>query len=128
MEQLSDYKGLSVTHPVIAGLLAVFIFSMAGIPPLAGFFGKMYVVLAAITHGLIWLAVIGLLISVVACFYYLKLIKLMYFDAPEGDVKLVRAPLVEAAIVFSALITVAYVVSPALLVSYAQTAAETLLP
>lgn len=128
VEKLEDYKGLSSSHPIIAGLLAVFIFSMAGIPPLAGFFGKMYVVLAAITHGLIWLAVIGLLISVVACFYYLRLIKMMYFDEPQGDVKLIRAPLVEAAIVFSALITVAYVVSPALLVSYAQIAAETLLP
>jgi NADH-quinone oxidoreductase subunit N len=128
VEQLQDFKGLSVTHPAIAGLLSVFIFSMAGIPPLAGFFGKMYVVLAAITHGLIWLAVIGLMISVAACFYYLKLIKIMYFDEPMGDVKLIRAPLVEAAIVFSALITVAYVVSPALLVTYAQSAAEALLP
>lgn len=128
VESLDDYKGLSSTHPVVAGLLAVFIFSMAGIPPLAGFFGKMYVVLAAITHGLIWLAVIGLLISVVACYYYIKLIKMMYFDAPAEHIALIRAPLVEAAIVFSALITVAYVVSPALLVSYAQNAAETLLP
>ena len=62
--------------------LAIFMFSMAGIPPLAGFFGKLYVFLAAIEAELYTLAVVGLLSSVVAAFYYLRIVKLMYFDEP----------------------------------------------
>jgi NADH-quinone oxidoreductase subunit N len=62
--------------------LAIFMFSMAGIPPLAGFFGKLYVFLAAIDAGLYTLAIIGVLSSVVGAFYYLRIVKLMYFDEP----------------------------------------------
>lgn len=81
-EQISDLAGLSKTHPVMALWLAIFMFSMAGIPPLAGFFGKLYVFLAAIQAELYGLAVIGVLTSVVAAFYYLRIIKVMYFDEP----------------------------------------------
>ena len=64
--------------------IAVFMFSMAGIPPLAGFFGKLYVFLSAIHAGHLYvLAVVGVLSSVVACFYYLKVVKVMYFDVAE---------------------------------------------
>jgi len=82
VEGIEDLKGLSKSHPMMALALAVFMFSMAGIPPLAGFFGKFYVFLAAIESGLYTLAVIGVLSSVVGAFYYLRIIKLMYFDEP----------------------------------------------
>ncbi|MHA1152808.1 MAG: NADH-quinone oxidoreductase subunit NuoN [Alphaproteobacteria bacterium] len=82
VEGIEDLKGLSKSHPMMALALGIFMFSMAGIPPLAGFFGKLYVFLAAIESGLYTLAVIGVLSSVVGAFYYLRIVKLMYFDEP----------------------------------------------
>ena len=78
--KIIDLKGLSRTHPMLAVGLLVMMFSMAGIPPLAGFFGKWYVFLAAVQAGLVPLAVIGVVTSVVGAFYYLRIIRLMYFD------------------------------------------------
>ena len=78
--KIVDLKGLSRTHPMLAVGLLVMMFSMAGIPPLAGFFGKWYVFLAAVQAGLVPLAVIGVVTSVVGAFYYLRIIRLMYFD------------------------------------------------
>ncbi len=82
VEGIDDLKGLSKTNPMMALAMAVFMFSMAGIPPLAGFFGKLYVFLAAIEAGLYILAVIGVLTSVVGAFYYMRIVRLMYFDEP----------------------------------------------
>ena len=82
VEGISDLAGMSRTHPVMAVALAVFMFSMAGIPPLAGFFGKLYVFLAAIESGLYTLAVIGVVTSVVGAYYYLRIVKVMFFDEP----------------------------------------------
>jgi NADH-quinone oxidoreductase subunit N len=82
MEQISDFAGLSRTNPLLAFVFAMLLFSLAGIPPLAGFFAKFYVFLAAIESGLYVLSVIGVLASVVGAFYYLRVIKIMYFDEP----------------------------------------------
>jgi len=82
VEGIDDLKGLSKTNPLMALALTIFMFSLAGIPPLAGFFGKLYVFLAAVEAGLYTLAVLGLLTSVIAAFYYLRIVKLMYFDDP----------------------------------------------
>ncbi len=82
VEDIDQLAGLSRTSPKMALALAIFMFSMAGIPPLAGFFGKYYVFLAAIQAELYTLAVVGLLASVVSAFYYLRIVKLMYFDEP----------------------------------------------
>ena len=84
VEDISDLAGLSRTNPVLAFMLAMLLFSLAGIPPLAGFFAKFYVFLAAIQAGLYVLAVIGVLASVVGAYYYLRIIKIMYFDDPAG--------------------------------------------
>ncbi len=78
--KILDLKGLSQTHPLLAIGLLVMMFSMAGIPPLAGFFGKWYVFLAAVQAGLVPLAVIGVVMSVIGAFYYLRIIRLMYFE------------------------------------------------
>jgi NADH-quinone oxidoreductase subunit N len=80
VEEIQDLAGLSRTHPAMAFFLAMLLFSLAGIPPLAGFFAKFYVFLAAIKAGLYTLAVIGVLASVVGAYYYLMIIKIMYFD------------------------------------------------
>ena len=82
VEGISDLAGLSKRNPLMALALAVFMFSMAGIPPLGGFFGKFYIFIAAVNAELYTLAVIGVLASVVGAFYYLRIIKVMYFDEP----------------------------------------------
>ena len=84
-ESIADLAGLSQNHPRLALCFAVFMFSLAGIPPLAGFFGKFYVFMAAIDAGLYVLAVIAVLASVVGAFYYIRVVKVMYFDEP-GEV------------------------------------------
>ncbi len=84
IEAISELAGLSRTQPALALALAIFMFSMAGIPPLAGFISKLYVFMAAIDAGLYTLAVIGVVTSVVGAFYYLRIVKLMYFDEPTG--------------------------------------------
>jgi len=80
VEDIDSLAGLSKTNPMLAGALALFMFSMAGIPPLGGFFAKLFVFRAAINAELYVLAVVGLLTSVVGAFYYLRIIKVMYFD------------------------------------------------
>jgi NADH-quinone oxidoreductase subunit N len=82
VEGIQDLAGLSKTKPAMAAALAVLMFSMAGIPPMAGFFGKLFVFQAAVNVGLYWLAVIGVVASVVAAYYYLRIVKVMYFDEP----------------------------------------------
>ena len=82
VEGISDLAGLARTNPAMAFFLALLLFSLAGIPPLAGFFAKFYVFLAAIKAGLFGLAVIGVVTSVVGAYYYLTIVKIMYFDEP----------------------------------------------
>ena len=82
VESIADLAGLSRERPTMALILAVCMFSLAGIPPLAGFIGKFYVFRAAVDAGLIWFAVVGVLLSVVGAYYYLRIVKLMYFDEP----------------------------------------------
>ncbi|WP_018698213.1 NADH-quinone oxidoreductase subunit NuoN [Amorphus coralli] len=83
--EIGELAGLARSRPVMAFILAMLMFSLAGIPPLAGFFGKFYVFVAAIEAGLYGLAIIGVLASVVGAFYYLRIIKLMYFDEPAEE-------------------------------------------
>ncbi len=81
-EAIEDLSGLTRTNPGLAVILTVLLFSMAGIPPMAGFFGKLYVFMAAIEAGFVWLAVIGALLSVVSAYYYLRIIWIMWFNEP----------------------------------------------
>lgn len=83
-EDIESLAGLSRTNPLVAYLLGIIMFSLAGIPPFAGFFGKYFVFAAAINAGLYWLAVIGILSSVVGAYYYLRIVKIMFLDEPKG--------------------------------------------
>ncbi len=83
---IESYAGLATRHPMIALAMTVFLLSLAGIPPLAGFMGKFYVLSDAVKAGYYWLAVIGVLNSVVAVYYYLRVIMHMYFKEPEGEI------------------------------------------
>ena len=126
VEGIRDLAGLSKTNPMMALVLAIFMFSMAGIPPLAGFFGKLFVFQAALEAGLYTLAVIGVLTSVVAAFYYLRIIKLMYFDDPVE--KLDRPIGRDMVVVLGAtgLFTTLFFVFPALILDPATQAARSL--
>ena len=83
-EKIDDLSGLSKNHPILAFSMMVILFSLAGIPPLAGFFAKFYIFMAVIEQSMYFLAVVGLLSTVVAAFYYLRIIKIIYFD-PEKE-------------------------------------------
>lgn len=127
VEEIADLSGLSRSHPRMAFALALFMFSMAGIPPLAGFFGKMYVFLAALESGFVALSVIGVLASVVACFYYLKVVKVMYFDEPQPvglDASIPKSLTFVTALCAS--VTLLFFLMPAPLLHYARAAAEAL--
>ena len=125
VERIDDLAGLASTDPGLALGMAVFMFSMAGIPPLAGFFGKLYVFLPAVQAGMWTLAVIGVLTSVVGAFYYLRVIKVMYFDAPaeKFDARPMSLSFVAAA---SGLFTLLFFIFPAPIVAAAQAAAHAL--
>ena len=98
-ERIEDFKGLNQRNPWFAFLMLLIMASLAGFPPLVGFFSKLYVLQAAINAGWLWLAVIAVVMAVIGAFYYLRVIKVMYFDEPEhehaisapGDVRLILA-------------------------------------
>jgi NADH-quinone oxidoreductase subunit N len=125
VEDIGDLAGLARTQPVMAFFLAMLLFSLAGIPPLAGFFAKFYVFLAAIKAGLFALAVIGVVTSVVGAYYYLAIIKLMYFDEPAKSFNVMPWELT-AVLGATGLFNVLYFVYPGPLVEAASAAARSL--
>jgi NADH-quinone oxidoreductase subunit N len=125
VEEIADLKGLARTNPAMAFFLAMLLFSMAGVPPLAGFFAKFYVFLAAIKAGLYTLAVIGVLASVVGCYYYLMIVKVMYFDEPEGEFEVLPLEL-KAVLGVTGVFVLLFFVYPSPLVDAAATAAKSL--
>ena len=122
LEKLSDLSGLAQHDGLLAALFALFMFSMAGVPPFAGFVGKLYVFRAAVDQGLWTLAVIGVLTSVVGCYYYLRVIKVIYFDAPV-DAFDRRAPSISFVGVAAGAFTLLFFVFPAPVVDAAHAAA-----
>ena len=83
-EEISDYSGLFRTHPWFALMILLLMASLAGIPPLFGFWAKLAVLRATIEGGMLWLAIVGIVFAVIGCFYYLRVVKVMYFDEPVG--------------------------------------------
>ena len=125
LERISDLAGLGKTDPVMAMWFTVFMFSMAGIPPFSGFWGKYFIFTAAVQSGMWALAVIGVLTSVIGAFYYIRIIKVMYFDAPEAAFDPRPASLSTLAAV-SGLFTTLFFVFPAPIVGAAEAAAKVL--
>jgi NADH-quinone oxidoreductase subunit N len=125
VEEIYDLSGLARTNKLMAFILAMLMFSLAGIPPLAGFFAKYFVFMAAIKANLVTLAVIGVISSVVGAYYYLLIVKVMYFDEPTGV--FVREPAeVRFVYVLSGLFVLGFVLFARPLVALAQTAADSL--
>jgi NADH-quinone oxidoreductase subunit N len=125
VENIGDLAGLARTHPTMAFFLGVLLFSLAGIPPLAGFFAKFYVFLAAIKAGLFTLAVIGVITSVIGAYYYLAIVKIMYFDEPVRSFQ--RMPLLLGLILgVSGIANILFFAYPAPLLGAATVAAKSL--
>jgi NADH-quinone oxidoreductase subunit N len=125
VEDIGDLAGLARTNPAMAFFLAMLLFSLAGIPPLAGFFAKFYVFLAAIKAGLFTLAVVGVLASVVGAYYYLAIIKIMYFDEPAQPFEPMPYQL-KAVLAVAGLFNLLFFVYPGPLVEAANAAAKSL--
>ncbi|MDA8048652.1 MAG: NADH-quinone oxidoreductase subunit NuoN [Rhodospirillales bacterium] len=124
-EQIADLSGLARTDPALALAFAVFLFSMAGIPPLSGFFGKLYVFLAAVQAGMWTLAVVGVLTSVIGAYYYIRIVKVMYIDAPAPGID-PRPAMVSFVAAATAIFTVFFFLLPGPVVNAAQAAAQVL--
>jgi len=128
LEGISDLSGLSRSQPGLALALAIFMFALSGVPPTAGFFGKLYVFLAAIDANLTGLAVIGVVLSVVSAFYYLRVVKVMYFDEPVPAFDGPISTELKGVVFVTAVVTLFFFVLPGSIFAAAETAAAALFP
>ncbi len=101
-QEISDLKGLNDTNPWYAALLAIALFSMAGVPPTVGFYAKLTIINSVIQVDMVWLALIAVLLSVVGLFYYLRVVKAMYFDKPEDEQSITIKDALDVKILLSA--------------------------
>jgi NADH-quinone oxidoreductase subunit N len=126
VEEIADLAGLARTRPALALALGIFMFSLAGVPPLAGFLGKFYIFMAAIDAHFNVLAVIGVVTSVVGAYYYVRVVKIMYFDEPAAPFDRPIGPVMGAVLVGTSVLVLLFFIFPAPLADSAATAAATL--
>tara|TARA_B100001063_G_scaffold208137_1_gene204406 strand:- start:2514 stop:3932 length:1419 start_codon:yes stop_codon:yes gene_type:complete len=115
-EDINDLSGLSKNHPLLSLSLLIILFSLAGIPPLAGFFAKFYIFIAVIEQSMYFLAIVGLLSTVIAAFYYLRIIKIIYFDPEKEKYDQDHSPWLKFSLTVSTILILLYFVSPSQLV------------
>jgi len=119
---LESYKGLGKTNPMLSLMMTIFLFSLAGIPPFAGFWGKYYIFLSAIQINYIWVAIVGILLSLVGVYYYIKIILYMWFYEPVGETDTnYRSDFSYMAAAISVIGLVAFGVYPDLVLRYIRT-------
>jgi NADH-quinone oxidoreductase subunit N len=116
-ENLDDYKGLAKNHPLASVLMLIFMFSLTGIPPTAGFIGKFYVFMELINAGYTYLAVIAVVFSAISAFFYLRVIMYMYMKDPEREVVLTTSPSLSIALAVSAMMVLIIGVFPSILLN-----------
>ena len=114
-ESINDLSGLSKNHPIISLCFLIQLFSLAGIPPLAGFFAKFYIFIAVIEQSMYFLAIVGLLATVVSAFYYLRIIKIIYFDKPNDKFDRFNSLSLKLTLSITTIILVLYFVYPSFL-------------
>jgi NADH-quinone oxidoreductase subunit N len=114
-EKISDLSGISKKNPILSICLLIILFSLAGIPPLAGFFAKFYVFMAVIKENMYALAIVGLLSTVVSAFYYLRIIKVIYFDELQLPFDNIKNLSISFTLFISCLILVSFFIYPSLL-------------
>ena len=115
-EKIEDLSGLSKNHPLLSLSLLIILFSLAGIPPLAGFFAKFYVFKSVIEQSMFFLAIVGLLSTVIAAFYYLRIIKIIYFDEEKEKYDNDHSIWLRLSLTLSTLLILLYFVFPSKLV------------
>ena len=111
-DKVEDLSGLSKNHPLLSLSMMIVLFSLAGIPPLAGFFAKFYIFTAVIEQSMYFLAIVGLLSTVIAAFYYIRLIKVMYFDEQKEKYDLNHSIGLKMILVISSTIILIYFINP----------------
>jgi len=121
-DKITDFKGLNARSPWFAGMMAILMFSLAGLPPFVGFWAKFGVIQAVLNVNLTWLAVAAVLFSVVGAFFYLRIVKLMYFDAPVDTAVIGGSMLMRTVLSANALLVFALGVAPATLIALCQRA------
>jgi NADH-quinone oxidoreductase subunit N len=121
-DKLVDFKGLNARSPWFAGMMAILMFSLAGLPPFVGFWAKLGVIQAVLNVNFTWLAVVAVLFSVVGAFYYLRIVKLMYFDDPTDSTVLGGSVLMRTVLSANALLVFGLGVAPAALIALCQRA------
>ncbi len=114
-ENINDLSGLSKNHPIFAFSFLIILFSLAGIPPLAGFFAKFYIFLSVIEAQMYTLAIIGLITTVVSAFYYLRIIKIIYFDKPRKPFDEVYDWTFKGLLILSTVLILVYFIYPSML-------------
>ena len=115
-EDINDLSGMSKNHPLLALSMLIILFSLAGIPPLAGFFAKFYIFISVIEQSMYFLAIVGLLSTVVAAFYYLRIIKIIYFDAEKEKFDEDHSPWLKFSLTFATILILFYFIFPSQLV------------
>jgi NADH-quinone oxidoreductase subunit N len=115
-EDIDDLSGLSKNHPLLSLSLLVILFSLAGIPPLAGFFAKFYIFKAVIEQSMYFLAIVGLLSTVIAAFYYLRIIKIIYFDKEREKYDEDHSLWLKFSLTFSTILILLYFIFPSQLI------------
>ena len=111
-DKVEDLSGLSKNHPLLSLSMMIILFSLAGIPPLAGFFAKFYIFTAVIEQSMYFLAIVGLLSTVIAAFYYIRLIKVMYFDEQREKYDLNHSIGLKMILAASSTIILIYFINP----------------
>ncbi len=119
-EEIADFAGLGKTNKTAAFMMLIFMFSLTGIPPLAGFMGKFYIFKSAVQAGLVWLAVAGVIFSSISAYFYLRVIMVMYMNEPKESIELSNSPALALALAISVTSVIVIGVYPSQLLDYAR--------
>jgi NADH-quinone oxidoreductase subunit N len=122
-EEITDYQGLSKTHPLAAALMLVFMFSLTGIPPMAGFMGKFYLFMSAINAGYTWLVIVAVMFSAISAYFYLRIVMLMYMKEPLEAVQLNSSPAIAVALTVTVAAVIVIGILPSKFMTFARWAA-----
>jgi len=125
-EHIHDLKGLNRRSPWLALMMMLILFSMAGVPPTVGFFAKLFVLDALVNAGLLWLALVAVAFSVIGAYYYLRVVKAMYFDKPVSQAEILAGTDARIAISLNGLAMLYYGIFPASLLTLCQAAIQSL--
>jgi NADH-quinone oxidoreductase subunit N len=121
-DNITDYEGLSKTHPVLSALMLVFMFSLTGIPPTAGFMGKFYLFMSAVNAGYTWVVIIAVIFSAISAYFYLRIVMYMYMKDPKEEVAITTSPSMSLALAITLFGVIAIGVLPSSVVHLARIA------